>query len=336
MTSHRSRRILVLAGPTAAGKSALALDLAEYLGGELVNADSVQLRRGLDIGSAKPTADERARVPHHLLDLLEPEHRYTVADFVRDADAAIAAIAARDALPIVVGGSGLYLRSLLHGLAPAAIEDLGARQRWQTELERCGPEPLHDALMARDPETAAGIHPRDGVRLVRALEVLDATGRPLAQAQRAHGLQEQRYDAATLVLTAPRAWLHHRIEARASAMVAQGLRAEVRALLEAGVSRAALGAIGYRQAVDALDTGEDDEELAAKVAVATRRFARRQRTWFRHQITGHWIAGPLPAEEVARLAEAVGAWWKASEGLPRAGWPTEEAALAAPGTCGPR
>lgn len=329
MSAGTPHRILVVAGPTAVGKSALALEVAERLGGEIVNADSVQLRRGLDIGSAKPTADERARVRHHLLDRCDPAERYTAADFVRDADAAIEDIVRRDARPVVVGGSGLYLRSLLHGLAPEAVEDLPARRRWQEQLAARGAEALHAVLAARDPETAGRIHPHDGVRLVRALEVLDASGRPLAQAQQAHGLRERRYAAAVLVLTAPREWLHARIEARAAAMVAGGLLEETRGLLTAGVPREALGAIGYRQAVDALDAGTGASQLAERVAVATRRFARRQRTWFRHQIDGRWIAVPLPPGEQSRLTEAVQRWWCAEAPLFDAGWPTEQAALAA-------
>ncbi len=277
--------IAVVCGPTASGKTALALDLARSLGGEIINADSVQVYRGADIGSAKPSSAERAEVAHHLVDRLPPTARLSAADFAVAADEAIADVAQRGRLPVVCGGGGLYLRSLLHGLAAAAPASPEVRVALHAELEHHGVGALHDRLVEIDPDAASAIAPRDAVRIVRALEIVQLTGRRASE----HGLREERYPgAAVLVLTGPRAWLHQRIEARSRAMVDAGLLAETRALIDAGAQRdgAVLGAIGYRESVACLDGALAPGALAEAIAASTRGYARRQLVWFRRQLRG--------------------------------------------------
>ncbi len=301
--------IAVVCGPTASGKTALALDLARSLGGEIINADSVQVYRGADIGSAKPSSAERAEVAHHLVDRLPPTARWSAADFAVAADEAIADVAQRGRLPVVCGGGGLYLRSLLHGLAAAAPASPEVRVALHAELEHHGVGALHDRLVEIDPDAASAIAPRDAVRIVRALEIVQLTGRRASEWRAEHGLREERYPgAAVLVLTGPRAWLHQRIEARSRAMVDAGLLAETRALIDAGAQRdgAVLGAIGYRESVACLDGALAPGALAGAIAASTRAYARRQLVWFRRQLRGARFVDAsrptLPDEAVAAFA----------------------------------
>ncbi|TVQ98409.1 MAG: tRNA (adenosine(37)-N6)-dimethylallyltransferase MiaA [Deltaproteobacteria bacterium] len=328
--------ILVIVGPTASGKSALGLALARVLNGSIVNADSVQIHRGLDIGSAKATLVEQQEVPHHLIDIREPEEDYTAGDFVRDADEAIRLIGTRQRLPIVVGGSGLYLRSLLHGLAPELPRSATVRDALRQELDRLGPARMHEQLAAVDPRAAERIHERDTVRVLRALEVHRITGHPISAAQRAHGLAETRHRALVLAITARREDLHARIQARSQAMVRAGLLDEVRALLDSGVSPDAqsMRAIGYRHAVEVLVGGASADGLVERLARDTRRYARRQRTFFRRQLAARWLCGPMASGATARLARAVRESLSPGAALCdfvrlSPGWPDEDQALAA-------
>lgn len=284
-------RIVILAGPTASGKSGLALDLASGLGGEIVNADSVQVYRGFDIGSAKPSPADRSRVPHHLIDTREPDEAWTAADFVRDADAAIEAVAARGRVPFVVGGTGLYLRSLLHGLAEGPPAQPELRAALEADADRDGLGSLHDRLAGLDPVAAAAIHRNDRVRIVRALEVVLSTGVRRSDQHQNHGLREERYDAAFLVLTGPRATLHARIDARTAAMVQSGLLREVHDLLARGVPRTAspFRAIGYRHALERIDGTLREDDWQQTLARDTRHYARRQLVWFRRQRGIRWV-----------------------------------------------
>jgi tRNA dimethylallyltransferase len=305
--------LVVIAGPTASGKTRLAVELAQRLDGEIVSADSQQLYRGLDVGTAKPTPEERARAPHHLVDVAEPGEGMDAARFVALADAAIAAIAARGRVPIVAGGTGLYLRALLHGVVDAPPRDPALRASLEAEAERLGRPALHARLAAVDPEAAARIRPNDLVRVVRALEMA-AGGRTQSELFAAHRFAADRYRARILALDVPRDELHRRIEERTRAMFAAGLAVEARALLRrfAGELPPRLP-IGYGEAA-AMVRGEIDEaEAIRRVAVATRRYARRQVIWLRREPGVEWLAGPPDPDS---LAPEVDAWLAARSGPP--------------------
>lgn len=302
--------IVVVVGPTAVGKSALGLRLARDLGGEIVSADSVQVYRGFDIGSAKPDADEQAAVPHHLIDIRDPADRYSAAEFVADADAAVEQIGERGRLPVVVGGTGLYVRSLLHGLSTSPPADPAVRARLQRRVDAGELEVLFAQLGEVDPVAAARIHPRDAVRIMRALEVWELTGEPLSAQQAAHGLQAWRHRAAIVGLTAPRRWLHARVNARSEAMAGAGLLAEVERLRAAGVPEGAqaFGAIGYREAVAVCEGRLSAEAFVDTVARETRRFVKRQTTWFRGQRGVRWLDASRLDAWYDDLVEALARW----------------------------
>jgi tRNA dimethylallyltransferase len=301
-----SQRVPVVAvvGPTAAGKSALGLVLAHALDGEVVNADSMQLYRGMDIGTAKLTPAEREGVPHHVLDLWEVTEPASVAEYQRVARAAIDAILARGRTALLVGGSGLYVRAVLeHFDFPGT--DVELRAQLEDELARLGPEALHDRLRTLDPAAAARILPTNGRRIVRALEVLELTGGPfLAE------LPPPRpyYDAIQLGLDLDPAALDERVQRRVDAMWAAGLVAEVRALTSRGLreGRTASRALGYHQVLRHLDDGAYPQEQARVDTVsATRRFVRRQRSWFRRDPRIHWLDG-ADRDLTARAIQVVG------------------------------
>jgi tRNA dimethylallyltransferase len=297
-------RIVCLVGPTASGKSALALALAERLGGEIVSADSRQVYRRLDVGTAKPTAAERARVPHHCLDLVEPEELFDVARFRAAAAAAVDAVRRRGRTALVVGGTGLWVRVLLHGLCPAPPRVPALRRVLGRMVAAEGAPALHRWLAALDPAAAARIHPRDAVRAVRGVEVALATGVPLSRWQAEHRFAEIPYDALTIGLARPTPELDARIAARAAAMLAAGFLDEVRALRDAGVAPEApgLAAVGYREMLACADGRTSVEEALAATVLATRRFAKRQRTWFRREPDVHWRH---PERDRARIADEV-------------------------------
>jgi tRNA dimethylallyltransferase len=293
-------RICVVAGPTASGKTALAIALARRVGGEIVNADSQQVYRGLDVGTAKPTAEERAAAPHHLLDVVEPGEGMDAVRFAALADAAIAGIVARGRVPIVAGGTGLYLRALLHGVVAAPGRDPALRARLEDEAARLGRPALHARLAAIDPAAAARIRPNDLVRIVRALEI--AAGGKLPSALHAeHAFQVDRYDALLVALDPPRPELHARIDARVREMFAGGLLDEARAL------RSRLGAaplprlpIGYPEAIACVEGSLPVEEAIRRVQVAHRRYARRQVVWLRAERGVEWLAPPPDVDALAR------------------------------------
>jgi tRNA dimethylallyltransferase len=279
-------RLLCLVGPTASGKSALALRLAEQLGGEILSADSMQIYRGFDIGTGKPTAAERALVPHHLLDVATPLETWDAARWAEEAARVIADVRARGKLPIVCGGSFLWVRALVWGLADAPRGDEALRARHRTWAEAEGRQALHAHLTEVDPASAARLAPNDFVRVSRALEVFELTGVPLSQVQAAHGFREQRYAVRLLGVARERSELDDLIATRVRAMLAAGLVHEVERLLAEGFGDArAMGSVGYRQVREAQAAGtvRDETALADAIVRATRVFARRQRTWLRDQ-----------------------------------------------------
>jgi tRNA dimethylallyltransferase len=306
---------VVVVGPTAVGKSEVAVALAEAVGGEIVSADSRQVYRHLDVGTAKPGPSERARVPHHLLDVADPGERFDAARYRTLALAAIADVHARGRAVIVCGGTGLYVRALLQGLfrGPAASAELRARLRAR---ERAGgPGTLHRQLAAADPAAAARLHPRDLVRVVRALEVLALTGRPISVWQAEHGFAERRLDALVLGLRRPREELAERIAARCAAMLAAGLLDEIRRLWAHGwgPELAPLRSVGYREMGAHLRGELGLEDALAACARATRRLAKRQMTWFRADPAVRWRH---PDRERAALLAEAAAWLARPAGAP--------------------
>ncbi len=295
--------LLVVAGPTASGKTALAVALARRVGGEIVNADSQQVYRGLDAGTAKPAPEELAAVRHHLVDVVEPGEGMDAARWAALADEAIAGIAARGRFPIVVGGTGLYVRALLHGVVAAPGRDPALRAALEEEAGRRGRPALHARLAAVDPEMAARIRPNDLVRIVRALEIAAGGTRPSAL-YAAHAFQEDRYRATILALDLPRPELHARIDARVPAMFARGLLAETERLLaRCGGRLPDRVPIGYAEAAAVLRGDLPEAEAVRRIQVAHRQYARRQVIWLRKEPGVRWIRPPWDLESLARCVE---------------------------------
>jgi len=278
--------LLVVVGPTASGKTELAVRLAEKLDGEIVSADSIQIYRAFDIGSGKPTAEEHRRARHHLIDIQDPLDPIDAARFVALADQAIADIRARGKRPIVCGGSFLWVRALLHGLAegPAADQALRAQHRAFVKEQEHGREALHERLRAIDPQSAARLHPHDVVRVSRALEVYELTGSTLHERHASHGFTPERYRARLFAIATTSERLTERITARVDAWLEGGWIDEGTRLIRAGYGASrAMGSVGYRQIAMHLGGELPSENLQTSIVRATRIFARRQRTWLKHQ-----------------------------------------------------
>ncbi len=296
--------VVAVVGPTAAGKSALSVALAHALGGEVVNADSMQLYRGLDIGTAKLTPAEREGVPHHLLDIWEVTEPASVAEYQRLARAAIDDVLARGRVPLLVGGSGLYVRAVLERFEFPGT-DPAVRERLEAELAESGPAPLYARLRAADPAAAAGILPGNGRRIVRALEVIELTGAPFTAS-----LPEPTpyYPSVQLGVDLDTALLDERIALRVDRMWAAGLVTETRELLGRGLAqgRTASRALGYQQVLRLLAGDLTEAEARDETVRATRRFVRRQRSWFRRDPRVHWLdsAAPGLVEDALRLVRS--------------------------------
>lgn len=287
--------LISIVGPTASGKSDLALSLAQAFDGEIVSYDSVQVFRGFDIGSAKPSIAERQRVPHHMIDIREPADLFTAGDYSREARAALDGIRQRGRVPLLVGGTGLYLRALTEGLFHGPARSTYWRTRLEGLAEARGREYLHRLLQRLDPEAAARIAARDKPKIIRALEVRLETGKPLTE----HLKEEPRHPLegfriATIGLDPPREDCYRRIDLRVQQMFEAGLVEEVQGLLDRGLSRDAkpLGAIGYRHVLSNLDTGSPWEDTMNTIQRDTRRYAKRQLTWFRRNADTQWFGGP--------------------------------------------
>lgn len=286
-----STRPIAVVGPTGTGKSALALDLAETLGGEIVNADAMQLYRGMDIGTAKLAPAERRGIAHHQLDVLDVTETATVARYQRAAAADVEAIAARGAVPIIVGGSMLYLQSLLDDWAFPAT-DPAVRSRWEARLAEIGVAALHAELAGRDPAAAAKLLPSDGRRIVRALEVVELTGQPFAASAPKIGAAP-RWNTLIIGLDWDTSVLDERLARRTDLMFETGLVDEVIGLLDVGLREGvtAARALGYAQVIAALDAGQDGREARDPTFIGTRRYVRRQRSWFRRDHRVIWLSG---------------------------------------------
>jgi tRNA dimethylallyltransferase len=296
--------LLVIVGPTAAGKSALALAIAEEADGEIVNCDSVQVYRGFNIGSGKVPIEERRAIPHHLLDVVAPDQAFTAGDYRREAHRVLGALRERARLPILVGGTGLYLRALLQGLFDGPPRSEALRARLQNMAARRGPGFLHRLLARLDPTSALRIHPHDEQKLIRAIEVCLLAGRPMSVmfSQSRAGLEGFR--VFKLGLDPPRRELHERINRRVEEMFRNGLLEEVTAALERarGVRPKPLEALGYAQACAALRGEISVEEAIRQTQSATRQYAKRQMTWFRSEEDVTWFAGFGDDPEVQRQA----------------------------------
>lgn len=304
-------RVLAIVGPTAVGKTALTLSLADSLGGEIISADSMQVYKGMDIGTAKPTSAERARVPHHLLDVREPGEAFSAADYQHLARAAVADISGRGRLPIFSGGTGMYIRAAIDDYNFVTISnDWGIRDALRRQAKEAGLSALYARLLEVDPRVAGRIHVNDERRIIRALEVFQTTGRPLSFWESQKDARQAVYDAVLIGLERPRAELYARIEERVEAMIAQGLIDEVRTLLERGLSFVAHQALGYKEIIPYLLGRCSLEEAKETLKRETRRYAKRQLTWFRADARIRWIdardEAKAQAEIVAILAHRFG------------------------------
>lgn len=299
--------LLVIAGPTATGKSTTAIELARHFDGELVGADSVQVYRGFDIGSAKPTADELGGVAHHLLDVLDPDQNVDAVAYANLADDAIRAIRARARLPVVVGGTGLWIRALVRGLVDVPPVDPDVRHRLEKAAAAEGATALHARLVEVDPISADAVHPNDALRIVRALEVYEQTGTPLGTLRAEHALGEPRYRAVFIVLDMDREEHAAVIEDRAQRMIANGWIDEVRSLRTRwGDDIRPFGSVGYREVLAHVRDEVPLEETVRRIRKSTRIYARRQRTWFKGEPGVSWrseSADLLGPSSLARIAE---------------------------------
>jgi len=285
--------LLVIAGPTASGKTGLSLELARLYNGEIVSADSMQVYRRMDIGTAKATPAQQAQVPHHMIDVADPDEDYSVSRYVEQAEACCRDILARGKLPIVTGGTGLYIDSLLSGRSFAGREeDDGLRRRLSEEYEQLGPEAMHRRLAAVDPERAGKLAPSDKRRIVRALEIYQLTGMTISQHDAATRALPPRFTAKTILLSFQnREDLYARINRRVDQMAQEGLFDEVEELLRSGLRPdcTAMQAIGYKEAAAALRGEISREEALEQIKMGSRRYAKRQLTWFRRTEDALWI-----------------------------------------------
>ena len=302
--------ILIIAGPTAVGKTDASLLLAQEWGAEIVSADSMQIYRGMDIGTAKPSPDERKQVYHHMIDIVDPAQPYSVGDYLRDARSALEAIMKVGGRPIVVGGTGLYIRALMRGLFHGPPADLELRERLLRKEAESGDGALYEDLSRLDAEAAIKIHPNDLRRTVRALEVFYLRDRKLSDFQREHAFQEKPFNFRLLFLVRGRPELYARIEQRVDRMIEEGLEEEVKGLMLKGYGSelVSMQAIGYQHFINYYKGRTNYEETVALLKRDTKRFAKRQFTWFRREPAARWvdITGLAePADIVARIKKNI-------------------------------
>lgn len=291
-TNNELKPLVILVGPTAVGKTAASIGLAKALNGEIISGDSMQIFKGLDIGTAKITKEEMQGVPHHLIDIKEPWETFSVAEFKRLADEAIADIHDRGKMPIIVGGTGFYINSVLYEYHfGEADTDEAYRAELEQYAEAHGNEALWNILQEKDPDSAAKLHSNDTKRVIRALEVLHVTGIPASERQSTVDKQTMRYNAVYIALNMPREVLYDRINRRVDIMIQDGLEAEVRNALANGVAQDALSmtSIGYRQMIEYFNEEISFDRAVELIKRDTRHFAKRQLTWFRHDPNIQWV-----------------------------------------------
>jgi tRNA dimethylallyltransferase len=294
-------RVAVFVGPTASGKSALAVELARRIGAEIVSADSQQVYRGFDVGTAKPTPEQMAGVPHHLVSVVDPVAEMNAGTYVQLASEAIAGIAGRGRLPLIVGGTGLYVRALLLGVAPMPHPDPEIRLRLAADLREHGAESMRERLRAIDPVSAEQILRGDAVKLLRALEIHELTGEAPSQVKARHGFGRFHYRAWVYGIAPPREELYRRIDQRTKAMFEAGLVDEVRQLRAKGHAQAVpMRSLGYRHAMAYLQGDVDLDEAVRTACRDTRHYAKRQLTWFRAEPWVRWMGWPVDVDEISK------------------------------------
>ena len=305
VTTAELHKIIVICGPTGVGKTGFAIELARRFNGEIVGADSMQIYRHMTIGTAKPTAEERAAAIHHMVDVVDPQEEFDAAEYDRRAAACVSALIAEGKQPFVVGGTGLYIKALIYGLTRAAQSDDKIRASLKAQLESLGTQAMHDRLAEADPVSARRIHPNDAFRILRALEVFEITGRPISAHHDEHQFSRARFDALHIGLTLPRPQLYARIDQRVDAMLAQGLMDEVRSLLTRGLHPGlkSMQSLGYRHMIGYLQGSLEWDETLRTLKRDHRRYAKRQLTWFRADGQVHWLQPDQLTEAIALIQE---------------------------------
>ena len=289
--SKQSQQVIpFIVGPTAVGKTATAIELAKQLDGEIISIDSRQVYKGLDVGTAKPTLRQQKEIPHHLIDILEPTEQISAGTYRELALSAVADIQSHGKLPIFVGGSGMYVKTLIRGIFQESLTDNSVRERLKSELERKGIAELYNRLVDIDPELAIKIHLNDAKRITRALEIYEITGKPPSAHYR-NQQTESPFPNRIFVLTMERKYLYQRINERVDQMIQDGLVDEVQALLNSGFRKTldSLLTLGYREVIGYLDGDFGHDEMIENIKRNTRHYAKRQLTWFRHQLEAIWI-----------------------------------------------
>ena len=280
--SQQKPKLIIICGPTGIGKTAMAIEIAEAFKVEIIGADSMQIHRHMDIGTAKPTADEQALIPHHMIDIIDPDTPFDAVRFADLARSAAAELHDRGMIPLVVGGTGLYIKALLYGIYQSDPADPKIRARLKRETDEHGTKILYQRLLQCDPISAHKLHPNDTYRILRALETFEATGKPISDYQNTHAFAEPFYEALKIGLSMDRSLLYERINERVDAMMAAGFVEEVKNLLDAGYTKdlKSMQSIGYRHIVDYLEGRTTLEECVRTLKRDHRRYAKRQLTWF--------------------------------------------------------
>ena len=297
-------KVIVICGPTGIGKTAVGIRLAEKLGGEIISADSMQIYRYMDIGTAKPTADEQNRILHHMIDIVDPDEDFDAVRFAKMAREKVMQLHQRGVMPFVVGGTGLYIKALLQGLFQSNPADLKIRERLMQEAAENGSGSLYDRLQQVDPDTADRLHPNDSYRIVRALETIESTGRSISDHQQDHGFADEPFNALKICLQMDRQTLYDRIDQRVDMMIETGFVGEVEKLLGMGYSAdlKSMQSIGYRHMVALIEGRLSRDECVRTLKRDTRRFAKRQFTWFGADQQIQWYQ-PDQLNEMVRLVE---------------------------------
>ncbi len=297
-------KVIVICGPTGIGKTSVGIRLAEIAGGEIISADSMQIYRYMDIGTAKPTAGEQNRIPHHMIDIVDPDEDFDAVRFAKLARERVMQLHNRGGVPFVVGGTGLYIKALLHGLFRSTPVDPAIRARLTKEADENGAGGLYDRLQQVDPDTAGRLHPNDTYRIIRALETIESSGRSISAHHQDHGFADEPFNALKIGLQMDRQTLYDRIDQRVDLMIQAGLVDEVKKLLELGYSAdlKSMQSIGYRHVTDYIEGRLSRDECVRTLKRDTRRFAKRQITWFGADRQIQWHE-PEQLNDIIRLAE---------------------------------
>ena len=294
------QKLVIVAGPTASGKTGLSIEIAKHFNGEIIGADSMQIYKYMDIGTAKPTAEERAEVPHHMVDFLEPNEEYSVADYTEQAHEVIAEIASRGKLPVMCGGTGLYINSVADDVTFGDFEtNYELRDSLQTIAEKEGSQKLLDMLAEFDKTSAERLHPNNLRRIIRAIEFYKSTGIPISEHQRMTKEKESRYAPIMVSIDWDRQELYDRINRRVDIMLEEGLFNEVKSLMDKGYTQAlnSMKGIGYKEVIDCIEGRMSYEATVELIKQSSRRYAKRQLTWFRRDKRIHWVSSRNPVEE---------------------------------------